>query len=251
METSVRYIRLENSIEKPALCFRGRTVCHAVINDELRVRAVEIPLKELDRANLVLFKQAPYPVERFITKVLREIGLEKPVTKRAEALLRRPEEDVNLPPDEEPTNEMRVISETGVTVLEESFLPDDPPAKKATKRVGPKEPAEARDRGRGQAKKVVRSARGAPLEGDLPKAGPEVRPGPEKRPSKPTKGPNSLKPLEKPSPRPSPETANCVAILAAELGIGSQPLRVKLRAAGLRAPYVDLPKMRKALEPKK
>lgn len=100
METSVRYIRIGGM--KPALCFRGKTKAYGVINDELCIRAVEIPAKSHDLASNVFQRFFPYPPGVWATR-LRELAARKGITRRALALLDLPEgaeEPDTLPPDE-------------------------------------------------------------------------------------------------------------------------------------------------------
>lgn len=184
MEQSVRNVFLGSGY-KPALCFRGRIHVHCVINDESRVRVVTIGLRDYDRASLVPFHGAEYPIERFKRSMLA-VGARKGLTARAALLLRLPsgaEEPESLPPDD------------------------------------PLEPA------------------------------PVAAPAPE-----PAKARRVLT-----LPAPDPERAakavgaaadrgTLVARLAAELKCTPQQLRVKLRAKGLRAPYLDEVKLRSVLK---
>jgi hypothetical protein len=192
MEQSVRNIyvisgRGEEAHQsyKPALCFRGRKHVHCIINDETRVRVVTLDIRDYDRASLVPFHGAEYPIERFKRSMLA-VGARKGITARAALLLRLPndaEEPETLPPDE--------ALDPGPTAM-----PAPEPAKnRRTLTVPPLDPAKA-------AKAVGAAA----------------------------------------------DRGTLVARIAAELKITPQQLRVKLRAAGLRAPYLDESALRGALK---
>lgn len=105
METSIRFVRVGGLPIKPALCFRGRKTCHAVINDDNRIRVLsDLTLKSHDSAVPVLFEHQSYPIARFVER-FREIASRKGITKRAEFLLSKAleggvDEDAELPPDE-------------------------------------------------------------------------------------------------------------------------------------------------------
>lgn len=184
MEQSVRNVFLESGY-KPALCFRGRKHVHCVINDETRVRVVTIQIRDYDKASLVPFHGAEYPIERFKRSMLA-VGQRKGITARAALLLRLPidaEEPETLPPDEALDGPP-------------AAMPAPEPAKtRRTLTLPPPDPAKA-------AKAVGAAA----------------------------------------------DRGTLVAKIAAELKLTPQQLRVKLRAAGLRAPYLDESKLRSALK---
>src|SRR5947207_2525479 len=106
MEFALKLIRIgdEGSVSslKPALCFRGRKIAHAVINDETTVRAVAVSLQAYDRAAPVLRNGQPYPLERYLEHI-REIARRKGLTERARVLLETGQDappELELPPDE-------------------------------------------------------------------------------------------------------------------------------------------------------
>lgn len=108
METSIRFLRIENRSIKPALCFRGRNQAHAVINDEGCIRVVShISVRDHDDAKIVLgpigLGHQEYPVDLFV-KRFAEIAKRKGVTLRAAYFLKRALEggvsdNDTLPPD--------------------------------------------------------------------------------------------------------------------------------------------------------
>jgi hypothetical protein len=217
MECSVRYVREEDrfgtvtSSLRPALCFRGRSVIHAVVSDETRVRVLEISPKQYDRAEPLQYHGHEYPIGRMI-KTLRTAALAKGITQRAVALLERPEvvDEDTLPPDE-PTEDnrdpVRKVEPAGIDSSEAQSPKPEP--RRASKR---RDPA------------IVLT---------------EFLFDPGKAP----------KPAKKAEAKPSDAAKpTLVAQLAAELRMQPQPLRVLLRAAGLRAPYTDLDAMRKAIK---
>lgn len=108
METSIRFLRIENRTIKPVLCFRGRNQVYAVINDELCIRTVShIPIKQHDDAKIVMgpigIGHQIYPIDLFV-KRFEDIGKRKGMTLRAAYFLKRALEggvadDESLPPD--------------------------------------------------------------------------------------------------------------------------------------------------------
>lgn len=108
METSIRFLRIDNRAIKPALCFRGRNQAHAVINDETCIRVVShIPIKLHDSAVIVMgpvgLGHREYPIELFV-KRFEDIGKRKGMTLRAQYFLKRAleggvEDNESLPPD--------------------------------------------------------------------------------------------------------------------------------------------------------
>lgn len=226
MERSVRYIQLENAGFKPALCFRGRTIAHCIINDETRVRVIEIPLPEHDRANQVKYRGTWYDAAQYAISI-RRIGDRKGITRRAIALL-------DLPPEiEEPTE----------------LPPDEPAAPSSDTALQPRvedrrETCGANGSSGWQPKT---SAAQAPRAPNPCRASQGSRSG--KRTERPTSAIGPSKPVDRVevvSRRPLCVKATLVRQLALELRMGEQELRVKLRSAGLRAPYVDLELMRRA-----
>lgn len=224
MEYALKQIRLGEGKGqlgiKPALCFRGTTVAHAVINDETVVRSVTITLQAYDKAPPVLLKGEPYPVDRYI-RHMHEIGTRKGITRRAAALLGGGQalpSDEGLPPDE--------------TATSGSVEPPEGP--KEAPETPPEPPAALR-----KTATARRSAKAAP-------------PEPPKAPKAAKTATNTAKPKPTAKLKPSSEKyggrGNMVRDLAAELKTDPKALRIRLRAAGLKAPYNDITKMRKALK---
>jgi hypothetical protein len=268
MERSVRYIQLPNAGIKPALCFRGRKVAHCIINDETRVRVVEVPLPDHDKASLVQYHGGPYLPSAFASKI-RSVGKRKGMTQRAVALIHLPPEIEELPelPPDEPVVLSVEPSSTRLVIGPEADIPAaESRERRKTGSSGrqPKSSGTAQPSNRG----VPPSVKCEPLRGKVPEppktsTAPAPRvPNPSRasqgsRPEKQTERSSSAirssKPADRPSGAPQLEgqtaegtKSTLVRQLALELGIAEQPLRVKLRAAGLRAPYTDLELMRKA-----
>lgn len=86
MEASVRYLHFNDSGCKPALGFRGRTIVHAVVNDEELIRVKRVDPREWDRMRSVPFRGDVYPIDR-MRKHLLKLG--KPMTQAARDLLER------------------------------------------------------------------------------------------------------------------------------------------------------------------
>lgn len=221
MECSVRYVREEDrfgtvtSSLRPALCFRGRKVVHAVVSDETRVRVIEISLQQYDRADALQYHGHEYPIGRMI-KTLQTAAQRKGITQRAVALLERPEvvSEDTLPPDEP--------AAIGAMPERASLVSVSAPSTRETGSSG------------------AQTAIAAPKRRDREISLPEL----DAFFAVPAKSP------KKAEAKPLIETAKStlVAKLAAEIGMQPQPLRVLLRAAGLRAPYTDLDAMRKAIK---
>src|ERR1700748_2225371 len=101
MESSVRYIQLENAGEKPSLCFRGEKVAHCIVNDEARIRCIDISLPDHDKAAMVKRLGQDYLPQAFAS-AMRRIMEKKAVTKRARELIEKGdklEAGTKLPPD--------------------------------------------------------------------------------------------------------------------------------------------------------
>lgn len=215
MESSVRYVQLENAGFKPALCFRGKKVAHCLINDESRIRVIEISLPDHDKAGIVKRLGHDYMPKAF-ADAMKKVGERKAMTKRAVELLAHGSElddETVLPPDE-------VDAERDIGIVLPEFMLPVAPSK-----APPEKPSPARIR--------------APRRVDPPKQPAQTVTPPVAAP----KAPKAAKAKQ--------GGKTLVSVLAAELGIAEQPCRVKLRAAGLRAPYDDEAKMRKALGLKK
>lgn len=209
METSIRYV-IWDGIKKPALCFRGRKSCHAVLNDNTRIRVVSsLSLKDHDLSYPVTFKSGPYPIPK-VVEHFRKIGGRKGITKRAEFFLERAlnggvTDDDALPPDE--VDPGQSLEEAAVAI----------------------------ERG------LAGSAERPPHVPGRPKGAPgrsPAAPKPEKAASK----------TGKPGAAGSRTAGAAVIVrIAAELKLEPTKLRKLLRSKGLSAPYDDEAKIRKAL----
>lgn len=145
METSIRFVRVGNSpgkdgketfrTLKPALCFRGRKRCHAVINDDTRVRVVSnLSLQDHDHSSPVTFQHAPYPIPRIVDHFTK-LGQRKGITARAKFFLEHAlnggvDEDDALPPDEIAGAAPEAPEEPGMPVKRSPSTPK--PAKPAS-----------------------------------------------------------------------------------------------------------------------
>lgn len=261
MESSVRYIQLPGAGQKPALCFRGSKSAYAVVNQGGRVRSVEIDLKDYDKAVHVKSTAnggddySPVAFREAVLRIIQRAG--SSVTQRAQMLLDKgaylkpddalPEEEpMPMPKDEEETVEVGVNEEGDVTIDGKSHKDKDKPkVRKLPKRIsreGKAEDAPPRKPVEATPPKRVNGSAGTPRQAD------------------PGRKPAALLPL----PRKPAETAKktgsakasrgtggktLVSVLAAEAGLAQQPCRVKLRAAGFRAPYEEknINEYRKAL----
>ena len=231
MERSVRYIFRDGF--KPALCFRGRKSAHCIINDETGVRVIELPVRQVDTSQIIPRHGAEYPPGLFAERIL-EIGKRKGITRRALALLDVPDsaEDAdNLPPDDPtasavsgadgslPEAPCGATEGNGSSGAQPRAKPRPLAASAATERA----PSDPR-----------KSSRTAPRRGDPPSA--VAR----------TASPVS-KSAGKSAATQQKGRGELIAKLAAELSIAPQQLRVKLRSAGLRAPYDNESALRKLI----
>lgn len=228
MESSVRYIQLKNAGQKPALCFRGEKIAYAVINDEARVRTVEVSLPDHDKAALVKRLGQNYLPQAFASAMRRVKG-SKPITKRAWELIEKGDKlagDAKLPPDViDAEQEIKVPVEEGVK------------SKKVPKKVNEIVGADPLGMVSGlqaiaesKAGKPAKSAIGGPRRLDRTPTPSPIAPLPSKA------APSARKEAGA-KPKRGAGVKTLVSILASEAGLAQQPCRVKLRAAGLRAPY--------------
>lgn len=224
MESSVRYIQLDNAGQKPALCFRGEKVAHCIINDEARIRCIEVSLPDHDKAAMVKRLGHDYLPQAFAS-AMRRIMEKKPVTKRAKELIEKGKDldgSTKLPPDTiDAEHEVRVplpelarkgprrvakaTTTTDAELGEIEAPSDDALEAAAAVRKGPR--------------RVVKVPTPMPIAPLPPKASPSAK---KEAKAKPTRGAG---------------VHTLVSVLAAEAGLSQQPCRVKLRSAGLRAPY--------------
>lgn len=209
MESSVRYIQLKNAGVKPALCFRGEKIAYAVINDEARIRTIEVSLPDHDKAEFVKRLGQNYLPQAFAS-AMRKQSQSKPITRRAQSLIHNgdklapdtkllPDDIVNAPADEPEGDSLGM--EAGLKAIAES---------------GPKKAPKSAI---GGPRRLDRTPPPTPIAPLPPKAAPSAK---KEAKAKPTRG-AGVKTL--------------VSVLASEAGLAQQPCRVKLRAAGLRAPY--------------
>lgn len=237
MECSVKYIRETSSLGeevgclKPALCFRGRKVAHAVINDELRIRAVEIPLITYDKAAPVLYHGQPYATKAYADRVTRTAERNhKPVTQRALIFLTRSEtvaEDTELPPDEPTAADMPQALLKECVSFQAAGEGSDANGSSGVQQTWPSIT---------EFPTVLVS---------VPSIGSNSTITPKLDPTKISVNSKCPKTFKRAEAKPD---GNLVRQLATEFKIEPQPLRVLLRKAGLRAPYTDLDAMRKAIK---
>lgn len=262
MESSVRYVQLPGAGQKPALCFRGSKLAYAIINEGGKIRSMEVDLKDYDKSVHVKSTKnggedySPTAFREAILRIIQRAG--STVTIRAQALLDR---GVSLKPDEalpeeEPmpmpkneddeTVEVRENEEGDVEIDGKTHKDTvKPKVRKLPKRINrqgkveeppPRKPFEATP------SKRVNGSTGAPRQADPPRKPAALLPLPSKTAESAKK-----KTEAKASREGSGKTL--VSVLATEAGLAQQPCRVKLRAAGFRAPYEEskLNEYRKAL----
>lgn len=221
MESSVRYIPMKNAGVKPALCFRGEKIAYAVINDEARVRCLEVSLPDHDKAAFVKRLGHNYLPQAFASAMRRLKGI-KQITKRALQLI---EEGDKLDPDQKLDPEV-IDGEATIKV----------PVQEITKKgsLGKLDPlgmeAGLQAIAESGSKKGGKAAIGTPRRADKGPLATPIAP-------LPSKAAPSARKEAKAKPTRGAGVKTLVSILSAEAGLAQQPCRVKLRAAGLRAPY--------------
>jgi hypothetical protein len=242
MESSVRYIQLPNAGQKPALCFRGAQVAYAIINaSDGVIRTIEVKLKDYDKA--VHVKSTRNGGEDYspiaFSDAIRRMATNRAITTRAKVLLDEGhimKPDDTLPPEEEipmRKDEPEESEENAPAPERDSELPHKPMRKlvrKLPKREAKAEDAPARKSAETGGAKRVNGSAGAPRQADPPRRAGPIAPLPPK-----TTG--TAKGQAKPKASRGGGGKTLVSILASEAGLSQQPCRVKLRAAGLRAPY--------------
>lgn len=253
MESSVRYVQLPNAGQKPALCFRGSKTAYAVINFGT-IHTIDLSLKDYDKATRVKSTRAggedysPLAFREAFLRMIQKQSLR--VTNRAKLLLEEgahlkadaelPHEEVLPLPgetnDEEETVEVGLDKNDNVTIDGKS-PPDLPKApRKLPKRINregkAEEPLIVGTRSPHETTVKRTNGRvGAPRAGDLPRKPVPLAPLPNRAAE------TVRKDVQAKAKRVSTEGKTLVAALASEAGLSQQPCRVKLRAAGLRAPY--------------
>lgn len=244
MESSVRYIQLPNAGQKPALCFRGENRALAVINDTQSIHTLEVSLQEHDKAAVVKRLGQDY-MPRAFADAMRQVVSQKnkPITRLADYLitslrenaaiheqnLKIEPEDKFMPQKEEPENEE--------ADYRDSEVPEKAPPRKIKKLPKKNGQAAAPDplgmvsglQAIARSGKAANGSAGGPRPADrTPKPSP-IAPLPNRAAAAVRKD------VQAKAKRVGGKTL--VSVLAAEAGLAQQPCRVKLRAAGLRAPY--------------
>jgi hypothetical protein len=227
MDSSVRYIQLDNAGQKPALCFRGDKVAHCIVNDETRIRCIEVSLQDHDKALIVKRLGHDYLPAAFAS-AMRRIMEKKPITKRAKELIdngTKLDGSTKLAPDvidaeHEVKVPMREITRKGARRVEKVVSTTDDEL--GVIEVPSDDALEAAAAVRKGPRKVVKAPTPMPIAPLPPKAATGAK---KEAKAKPTRGAG---------------VHTLVSILAAEAGLAQQPCRVKLRAGGLRAPYDEL-----------
>lgn len=268
MDNAVKYVHIDGASFKPALCFRGEKQAYAVVQETDRVRTVQIDLKDYDKANPVLYHGEPYNTRAYADRLLMSAkAASKPVSPRARQLLTH----LDGVSEADLVTEIELTEEDSIKIISDRSPSE---RNRAARRPGPVQDVTA----------AYKAALAAvpdpppPRRGKAAKA-PSRPPEPLKEaPKVPPKGPTALRktatvgrsgkpaPVEAPPPAKAPKTATkevrstvkaklkyggrglVVQQLAHELSTDPKSLRVRLRAAGLRAPYTDITKMRKALK---
>lgn len=236
-ETSKGYEQVGNV--KPALCVRGRSFALAVINDDLWVRTIELPLPDHDKSGFVHYHGAPYEPKPFADRLLMSAKLAgKPMTRRSKYILtslEKAEED-KLP-------------EELLEPLEQEHIYADNTPKERTKAA--QRPSKARDVTAEYQGKLYAVEPEIPIVHEEPRTitVASVSTGAKKAPKKVAKVPAKGKPAKaaKSTPaQPAAERGNLIKKLASEFRVTTQEFRVAVRATGMRAPYDEEKKVREA-----
>lgn len=263
MDSSVKYVHVDDASFKPALCFRGTEKAYAVIQGQEKIHTIVIEVRDYDKAQPVLYHGEPYNTKAYADRLLMAAkAASRPISRRARQLLTNmvtgilEEELVSEEPEQTEVESIITISDR--SPIERA---------KAARRPGPV--VDATDAYR--AAQAAIEEKGVPVGVPPPKAArgrgrprkgvSEAPPKPPAVPRKTATAPRSRKPapLEATPPKtvtkaPAKLAAKyggrglVVQQLAKELGTDPKSLRVRLRTAGLRAPYTDISKMRKALK---
>lgn len=250
MECSVRFVAEVRETSKgpeqvgnvkPALCLRGKRVALAVINDDLWVRTIELPLQDHDKAHFVHYHGAPYEPKPFADRLLMSAKLAaKPMTRRAKTILTLLE---NTDEDKLPQEVLEIERLEQERVYSEST----PKEKiKAAQRPSPVKNVTAEYNGKLYA-----------VEPELPTKTEEARTqtiasvstGVKKAPKKTVKVAAKGKtpsPAKSSPTKPQEERGNLIKKLSSEFKVTTQEFRVAVRATGMRAPYTDEKKVRAA-----
>lgn len=271
MDSAVKYVHVDDASFKPALCFRGIDKAYAVIQGQDQIRTITIELRDYDRSQPVLYHGEPYNTKAYADRLLMSAkAASRPVTRRARQLLTNTQTGLS---------EGELVSEEPEAIEVDSIitLSDRSPAER---RKDSRRPSTARDVTEAYKAAIETYTNGpvptpTPAKGPPPVAAPRPRKGgktatmlPPKAPAGPRKTatvPSApvAAPEGRTRPPKAPKTATkepakltvkyggrglVVAQLAKELGTDPKSLRVRLRAAGLKAPYTDLKVMKKALK---
>lgn len=251
MESSVRYVQLPNAGQKPALCFRGEKLALAVVNDRMGIHTLQISLKDHDKAGKVQRLGQDY-MPRAFAEAMVEVARTKGITPLAAYLIdslrySRKLDEEKLPPEEELPVMTREDDDGDDSADDETFtIPEFSVKAKPKAKLVRKAPKRVNSQGKaedplgmsstlrsiaesGKAKRTNGSA-GPPRSADRPSKPAPILPLPRK-----TAG--TAKEPSKAKASRGGAGKTLVSVLASELGIAQQPCRVKLRAAGLRAPY--------------
>lgn len=242
-ETSKGYEQVGNI--KPALCVRGKRFALAVINDDLWVRTIELPLPDHDKSSFVHFHGQPYEPRPFADRLLMSAKLAgKPMTRRSKYLLTSLDK----------ADEEKLPEELLEPLEQERIYADNTPKERirAAQRASAPKDVTAEYQG-----KTFAPVADAAWTGHLKAAEPtqviaSVSTGAKKLPkkvAKPAKAPPPKKPIAAvKGAKADPERGNLIKKLASEFQITTQEFRVAVRATGMRAPYSDEKKVRNAYQ---
>lgn len=262
MESSVRYVQLPGAGQKPALCFRGSKTAYAVVNEGGKIRSFEIDLPQYDKSVHVKSTKnggedySPSAFREAVLRIIQRAG--SSVTARAQLLLDKgaylkpdealPEEEAMPMPKDEENEELT----PDVQEAEGNHAIVKTRVRKLPKRINREGKAEEPKR-KPSPSAGIRAADADPPKRTNGSAGPPRSADPTRKPAPilplPRKTAESAKTGAEAKAKRTGSGKTLVSMLASELGIAQQPCRVKLRAAGFRAPYEEknINEYRKAL----
>lgn len=96
MEASVRYIHPPTSGPipdggfKPAICFRAREYAHCVVNEDSGIHVIKVPVRDFDRAPVVMQRGEAYPPKqaaKYMLDCTTRVTSRRDITLKAAALL--------------------------------------------------------------------------------------------------------------------------------------------------------------------